>query len=91
MSDERGSVSRIGSCLLHAVFTRDGTGKVRLSEAAYTPTYVWRYRQDSTYYYKCLAADLPAPDGMDNEQVHQMELTCSAIRKALEGSPVGLR
>ena len=91
MSEDRSAASRIGGYLLQLSFERDALGTVRLSEAAYIPTYVWRYRQDSTYYYKCLAADRPAPDGMDSEQVRLMEKTRDSVQKALEGSPLSPR
>ncbi len=86
MSDDRGNANRIGGFLLHLSFRRDESGKAGLESVSYTPTYVWRYRQDDHYYYKCLAANKPAPDGMDSEQIRVMDKTLSAVRKALEGS-----
>ncbi len=88
MSDDRGNANRIGGFLLHLSFRRDENGKAGLESATYTPTYVWRYRQDDHYYYKCLAANKPAPDGMDSEQIRVMEKTLTAVRKTLEGSVV---
>ncbi len=88
MSDERSNVNRIGGILLQLTFRREGDGKPELESAYYTPTYVWRYRQDGQYYYKAMAANGTAPDGMDSDQIKQMEKTLVAIRKALEGSPV---
>ncbi len=88
MSDERSNVNRIGGILLHLTFRREGEGKPELESAYYTPTYVWRYRQDSHYYYKAMTANSMAPDGMDSEQIRLMEKTLVAVRKAMEGSPV---
>ncbi len=86
MSDDRGSANRIGGFLLHLSFRRDESGKAGLESVTYTPTYVWKYRQDDHYYYKCLAANKPAPDGMDSEQIKIMEKTLAAVRKTLEES-----
>ena len=91
MSDDRNTASRIGGMILHLTLEGDAAGTVRLVQAAYTPTYVWKYRQDSKYYYKCLAANQTPPDGMDSEQTRLMEKTLQAAQKALEGSPVDMR
>ena len=91
MSDDRSSASRIGGFLLHVTFKKEAQGAAYIAELTYTPTYVWKYRQDSTYYYKCLAADQAAPDGMDDEQRRLMEKTCEAVKKVLEGTGVAPR
>lgn len=91
MSDERSSANRIGSYLLHLGFEKESGERIQLKEVTYTPTYVWRYRQDSAYYYKCLAADRTPPDGMDSEQTRLMEKTFTTVQNMLEGSPAELR
>ncbi len=88
MTDERGSANRIGGMLLHVTFRKEGNGTPTLEKVEYTPTYVWKYRQDSHYYYKCMAANCLPPDGMDSDQITVMEKALTAVRKALESSPV---
>ncbi len=88
MSDERGSVNRIGGYLLHLTFGHDKNNAVALQNVSYTPTYVWRYKQDDKYYYKCLAANRTAPDGMDEEQARVMRKTLEAVQTALADSPI---
>ncbi len=89
ISDERGTVNRIGGYMLHLIFSRDAvSGTVKLLSASYTPTYVWRYRQDGKYYYKCLAANQNPPDGMDEDLIKHMKKTLEAVRTALADSPL---
>ncbi len=88
MTDERGSANRIGGILLHLTFRKLSGGSPVLEKVAYTPTYVWKYKQDSHYYYKCLPANQPAPDGMDSDQARVMQKALEAVRKTLVNSPV---
>lgn len=87
ITGDRGNVRRIAGYLLHATFRMDADG-ARLEKAEYTPVYTWKFKQDGSYYYRCVAADQPAPDGMDNEQKTNMEKALSATQTALSGSPV---
>ena len=91
MSDDRSAANRIGGFLLHLTFERNPADTVEITRVTYTPTYVWKYRQDNQYYYKCLAADRTPPDGMDNEQMGVMNRSLEAVQKALEDSPAVLR
>lgn len=88
LSDDRASAAKIGSCLLNLRITCDEKGNINVAEATYTPTYIWKYKQDSMYYYRVLAADADVPDGMDNDQIKVMQKALNSVRKALEGSPV---
>ena len=54
----------------------------------YTPVYTWKYRQDSRFYYRCLAADREIPDGMDTEQQKMMKKAAETVRNAMKDSPV---
>ena len=91
ISDNRKSANRMGGYLLHVRLTLDSQGKLGIPQASYTPTYVWKYRQDGKDYYRIVAADRPAPDGMDSDQSKQMQKTLTAVQNALEGAPVALR
>lgn len=64
---------------------------VSFERVSYTPTYIWRFKQDGSYRYRIAVSDLPAPDGMSDEQIGYMEKALRNIRKTLEGSPVTLR
>ena len=89
LSDNRTRMNRMAGILLHVSFARDGNG-VRLEDAGYTPLYTWRYKQDGKYYYRCLSASRPAPDGMDSDQIQTMEKADSLLATLLEGSPLRL-
>ena len=64
---------------------------VSFQKVCYTPTYIWRYKQDSQYYYRVAISDQPAPDGMGEDQIGYMEKALRNLQKYLDDSPVTLR
>lgn len=64
---------------------------VSFQKVCYTPTYIWRYKQDSQYYYRIAVSDQPAPDGMSDDQIGYMEKALRNLEKYLGDSPVTLR
>lgn len=60
-------------------------------KVCYTPTYLWRFKQDGGYQYRVAVSDQAAPDGMDESQAGFMEKAYRNIQKYLEGSPVTVR
>ena len=64
---------------------------VSFQKVCYTPTYIWRYKQDSQYYYRIAVSDQPAPDGMSDDQIGYMEKALRNLQKYLGDSPVTLR
>ena len=91
LSGDRGNVKRMSGYLLHVTVKRDGQGGVEVADPQYTPVYTWKYKQDSRFYYRCVAADGTAPDGMDNEQRKNMAKAAEIVQAALDGSPVHRR
>ena len=86
LSGDRNNVKRIAGMLLQATVTvTDGQTEIR--DVRYTPLYTWKYRQDSRYYYRCLAADREAPDGMDSEQKKMMKKAADAVHDAMKDTP----
>lgn len=88
LSDDRTSTSRIGSCLLNMTVDCDENGNVSFRDATYTPTYIWKYKQDNSYYYRVLVSDAAPPDGMDSDQIKSMNKTLNTVKDALKDSPV---
>lgn len=76
--------------LLQLQIAFDGTS-LSFEKVAYTPTYIWRYKQDGQYQYRIAVSDQPAPDGMSDEQAGYMAKAYRNIQKYLEDSPVTLR
>lgn len=76
--------------LLQLQISFDGDA-VSFEKVCYTPTYIWRYKQDSQYYYRIVISDQPAPDGMNDDQVGYMEKALRNLQKYLGDSPVTLR
>lgn len=66
-------------------------GVLSFEKVCYTPTYIWRYKQDGQYQYRIAVSDQPAPDGMSDEQVGYMEKAYRNLQKYLGDSPVTLR
>ena len=87
ITGDRSSVKRIAGYLLHVSFRAEENG-VRLEKAEYTPVYTWKFKQDGGFYYRCVAADQTAPDGMDSEQTKNMAKALAETQSALAGSPV---
>ncbi|MGN0746412.1 MAG: CapA family protein [Aristaeellaceae bacterium] len=82
----------VAAALLQLRIAVDGTGQIIFEQTAYTPTYIWRYKQDSQYQYRVVASDQAAPDGMGADQTEAMERALATTQKYLgEGSPLTLR
>ena len=70
----------------------DFDGKnLSFKKVCYTPTYVWRYKQDGQYHYRIAVSDQAPPDGMSTDQAGYMEKAYRNIQKYLADSPVTLR
>lgn len=88
ISDNRKAINRMSSYMLRVTFRKNGGMPAAAEELQYIPTYVWRYRQDGVYYYRCLAANRTPPDGMDSEQQKNMAKAAETIADVLEGSGI---
>lgn len=78
----------VTSMLLQLRLNVDASGHVTVEQAAYTPTYIWRYKQDSKYYYRIVASDQPSPDGMGDEQTEVKERALTNLQKYLGSDSV---
>lgn len=76
--------------LLQLKISVDGDD-ISFEKVCYTPTYIWRYKQDGQYYYRVAVSDQPAPDGMGEDQTSYMEKALRNLQKYLGDSPVTLR
>ena len=76
--------------LLQLQISFDGDA-ISFEKVCYTPTYIWRYKQDGQYYYRIAVSDQPAPDGMGEDQTGYMEKALRNLQKYLGDSPVTLR
>lgn len=90
LSGNRNNAKRLGSYLLHVAFEKGQDGAV-LTEMSYTPVYIWRYKQDGKFNYRCVPVNGKAPDGMDSEQMKTMEKAGNAVADVLTGSPLTIR
>ena len=77
--------------LFHVTIRKNAYGGIDILAPEYTPVYTWKYKQDGRYYYRCLASDLPVPDGMDSEQQKAMSKAEKTVSETLAGSPLALR
>ncbi len=87
LSGDRSGIKRIAGMLLQAT-VEAVNGEISIRDLRYIPLYTWKYRQDSRYYYRCLAADRPIPDGMDSEQQKMMKKAAETVRNAMKDSPL---
>ena len=91
LSGDRSNIKRLSGYLLHVTVRSDGQGGVIVLNPEYTPVYAWKYKQDSRFYYRCIASDGDAPDGMDNEQRKTMTRSAETVATALKDAPVSER
>jgi len=87
LSGDRSNIRRIAGMFLQ-VTVKTEEGRTELSDYRYIPLYTWKYKQDSRFYYRCLAADEAVPDGMDSEQQKMMKKAADTVKNAMAGSPV---
>lgn len=80
----------VAGMLLQLQISCEG-GVLSFEKVCYTPTYIWRYKQDGKYNYRIAVSDQLPPDGMSDDQAGYMEKAYRNIQKYLEGSPVTLR
>ena len=91
LTGDRNSPKHMAGYLLHLTIRSDGKGGADILAPEYTPVYAWKYKQDGRYYYRCVASDRPIPDGMDSEQQKTMAKAETAVREALQDSPLMIR
>lgn len=85
------SNANVAAMLLHLDISYDGR-QVTFNKVSYTPTYIWRFKQDGRYYYRVVASDLPAPDGMSDSQIESKERALKNTQKYMGAdAPVTLR
>ncbi|MBR6569050.1 MAG: CapA family protein [Clostridia bacterium] len=82
ISDGR-SNAQVAGVLMHLKLTVDADGALAIDKATYTPTYVWRYKQDGQYYYRIVPSNTTAPDGMSEDQQKSMTRALTTIDSAL--------
>ena len=91
ITGDRSNPRHLSGYLLHVTIRKNGNGGADILAPEYSPVYTWKYKQDGRYYYRCLASDLPVPDGMDSEQQKIMAKAEKAVSETLAGSPLALR
>ena len=89
LNESRKDGNVLGMLLQLQVFF-DGKS-ISFEKVCYTPTYIWRYKQDGQYQYRIVPSDQPAPDGMGDDQTGYMQKAYKNIQKYLGDSPVTLR
>ncbi len=91
LSGDRSNIRRISGYLFHVTVSSDGLGGVTVLNPEYTPVYTWKYKQDSRFYYRCIASGSEAPDGMDSEQRKTMTKSAETVKTALKDAPLSER
>ena len=89
MNGERGN-GNVTGMLVHVTLSHDGEA-LGFDSVTYTPTYIWRFKQDGQQRYRVVASDLPAPDGMDEDQADFAKRAFENLKNTLGDSPVSLR
>lgn len=89
---DREKRSGISGLLLHAQVVYDlSTGTVSFDGLSYTPTYVWRGKEDNKTLYRVLVSDKPAPSYVQEEQKNVMERALALITDVMQNTQVKRR
>lgn len=88
--DDARENNRVAGMLLHLKLSLTEKGHVNFDEMTYTPTYIWRYKQDSKYGYRVVSAVGDAPDGMDDSQLKSRTRAAETVATVLKDSPLKL-
>ncbi len=88
LSDNRKQLNRMAGTMVHVTFRKTEARHVVMEDAGYTPLYSWRYKQDGKYYYRCLNAGEVAPDGMESDQIQNLEKADALLAELMDGSPL---
>jgi len=72
--------ANVAGMLLSMEISYDGQ-QVKFDKISYTPTYIWRFKQDGRYYYRVTPSHLTPPDGMSESQIESMERAFSNTKK----------
>ena len=88
LSGDRSNTKRTSGYLFHVTVKANGRGGADILNPEYTPVYTWKYKQDGRYYYRCIASDGEAPDGMDSEQRKAMAKSAETVQNILNDSPL---
>ncbi len=92
LTGSRESSAKLAGMLLHLQIKFDMTsGMVDFEKVEYTPTYIWRYRENGRYVYQVIASNKAAPDNMDTKQRDVMERALERVNKQMADSPAKLR
>ncbi|MBR4458155.1 MAG: CapA family protein [Clostridia bacterium] len=81
------SNNAVAGMLAHLTVTVGTDGRVT-TEAAYTPTFAWRYNVASTERYQVVSALRDAPDAMNSDQRSALTKARTRIEKAMNGAPL---
>jgi poly-gamma-glutamate synthesis protein (capsule biosynthesis protein) len=82
----------ISGVLLHANITYDLTKRtVSFDHLTYSPTFVWRGKEEGKTLYRVLVSDMPPPAYVQEEQLNLMNRCLTLVRETMEGTPVSLR
>ncbi|NLV59615.1 MAG: hypothetical protein GXY67_12735 [Clostridiales bacterium] len=89
---DRDNRSLISGILLHANVTYDLTSRtVSFDRLAYSPTYVWRGKEDGKTLYRVLISDMPPPSFVQEDQLDVMNRCLALVQETMAGTPIRLR
>lgn len=88
---DRTNVRHMSGYMLSVTIRRDDQGGIQVLNPEYIPVYTWKYKQDGRFYYRCIASDREAPDGMDSEQRKMMTKSAETVSAVMKDSPVSIR
>ena len=85
LSDSRDN-SRVAGMLLHLTIEVDPQHRVTITDASYTPTFVWRYTVSSATRYQVVSALRDPPDMMNSDQRTALSRAGVRVENKLNGS-----
>ncbi len=89
VSASRSKRAEIAGMLMHLTLTYDpAQDQVTFGQMTYTPTYLWRVKENGRTLIRVLPADRPAPEQMDREQKKSMQKCLELIQSVMADGPM---
>ncbi len=86
LSGDRSNIRRLAGMMFEVTVLTDH-GRTAIPDFRFIPLYTWKFKQDGRFYYRCLPAGGPVPDGMDAEQQKAMKRAAESVREYMKNTP----
>lgn len=88
----RNKRAQLAGMLMHLTINYEPLSQqCSFSDASYTPTYIWRTKEDGAYIFRVVRSDQPSPAAMEKDQVALMDKCLTMIDKVMADGALAKR